>query len=190
MKEKMETDILTREAEKILPPEAVSLIKIEALNLHNEIATIQVKNETQYKRAVELGTANKRVLNRIEEFRKLIVKPFNDQIKNVNRMFKGIASRFEANDEKLRNAVGQYQASRVKTESIQNVQTETGRATIQERWDYEITDEKLIPREWLIPDEIKIGRAVRSGTVQEIPGVKIFKKKVTAFVVEGEKNGN
>ena len=176
-------EVITKEAEAILPPDAVSLIKGEGFHLTREIVGIKVTNEENYKKAVELGTANKRVLNQIEAFRKAIVQPFNDQVKKINGMFKAIASRFEENDSKLRNALLIYQNGRKKTETIQNVNTDTGRATIQERWDYEIVEPNLIPREYLMPDETKIGRAVRAGVLAELPGVKIFKRKVTAFAV-------
>ena len=45
-------------------------------------------------------------------------------------------------------------------------------------WKYEITNEALIPREYLMPDESKIGRvarAMKDKTV--IPGVKVFSTK-------------
>jgi hypothetical protein len=179
----MDTEtLIPKEAEAILPVDAVNLIKGEGYHITKSVTALKVTNEDQYRQAVELGTANKRVLNNIESFRKAIVKPINDQVKNINGMFKQIATRFQKNDELLRTGIFRYQSSRKKTESIQNVNTDTGRATIQERWDYEIEDESLIPRKWLCPDETKIGRAVRSGTIEKIPGVKIFKKKVTAFV--------
>ena len=175
-------EVLPQDAQEILTPEAISLIKGEGYHLTKEIAAIKVTNETAYVKAVELGTANKKVLNQIESFRKAIVKPFNDQIKNINSMFKKISEKFEINDAKIRKAIETYQNSRKKTETIQNVNTEVGRATIQERFDYDILNADLVPREWCCPDVTRIGRAVRSGAISEIPGVKIFKRKVTAFV--------
>lgn len=51
--------------------------------------------------------------------------------------------------------------------------------TLSKVWKYEITDEKLIPREYLTIDESKIGRVVKahSGTIQ-IPGVRIYAEDV------------
>ncbi len=48
-----------------------------------------------------------------------------------------------------------------------------------EIWDFEIIDIREIPREYLTPDYAKIRAMVRAtkGTL-EIPGVKIFKKKI------------
>ena len=164
---------ITKEIEEALPPEAIGILKGEGYHLTKSIAAIKVTNEEAYKEAVELGTANKKVLNQIETFRKAIVKPFNDQIKRINDMFKTLAARFAGNDEKIRAAIERYQAGRKQTETIQNVQTGTGRATIQERWAYEILDGDLVPREWCCPDETKIGREVRAGLRQELPGLKI-----------------
>lgn len=42
-------------------------------------------------------------------------------------------------------------------------------------WDFEIVNEAEIPREWLMPNESKIGKQVRaSGDTVLIPGVRIF----------------
>lgn len=41
---------------------------------------------------------------------------------------------------------------------------------------YEILDESLLPREYLMPDRGKIWEAVRSG-VKEIPGCRIWEEK-------------
>lgn len=178
----METvEIIDSEQEKILTPEAVSLIKGEGYHITSEVTALVVKNETQYLRAVELGTANARVLKQIEAFRKAIVQPFNDQVKRINGMFKTISERFQSNDEKVRKLILSYQNGRAKTESIQNVETDVGRATITERWTYEIIDANLVPRDYCCPDEKRIGQLVRGGALRELPGVKIWKEKTTAF---------
>ena len=49
------------------------------------------------------------------------------------------------------------------------------------RWDFEITDMNLIPREWFVLDESKIGKfaSATKGTVS-IPGIRIFPVKKLA----------
>jgi hypothetical protein len=43
------------------------------------------------------------------------------------------------------------------------------------RWKFEITDEKLIPRRYLTPNLVQIGKEVRaSGDMLNIPGIKIY----------------
>jgi hypothetical protein len=45
----------------------------------------------------------------------------------------------------------------------------------RENWQYRIVDEKLIPREYLCPDEKKIGKIVKAnGTKTNIPGIEVF----------------
>jgi len=54
--------------------------------------------------------------------------------------------------------------------------TETGAAgTVKKPWDFEIENESLIPREYLMPNEKFIRAAVTSGK-RVIPGVRIFEK--------------
>lgn len=48
-------------------------------------------------------------------------------------------------------------------------------------WDFEIVDAKLIPRQYLVPDLIAIGKAVRWAKDQaEIPGVRVIERKTIA----------
>jgi len=49
----------------------------------------------------------------------------------------------------------------------------------REEWQFEIENENLIPREFLIPDEKKIRKYIKAmGETAKIPGVKIFKTKI------------
>ena len=45
-------------------------------------------------------------------------------------------------------------------------------------WKFRLKDEKLIPREYLVPDEVKIGKMVRAteGKI-EIPGIEVYQEK-------------
>jgi regulator of protease activity HflC (stomatin/prohibitin superfamily) len=55
-----------------------------------------------------------------------------------------------------------------------SVATEAGsKVTFRRTVHFEIADEMLVPREYLIPDERKIGAAVRAG-VDPIPGVRVW----------------
>ena len=48
-------------------------------------------------------------------------------------------------------------------------------------WKFEILDATKIPREYLVPDEVKIGRVVRAlGQATNIPGVRVYAKESTA----------
>ena len=55
--------------------------------------------------------------------------------------------------------------------------TEAG-LTVREDWKFSIVDAALIPREYLIPDEKKIGRIVRAmKDATNIPGVRVYAEK-------------
>jgi hypothetical protein len=55
-----------------------------------------------------------------------------------------------------------------------SVATEAGsRVTFRRTVHFEIVDETLVPREYLIPDERKIGAAARAG-IGPIPGVRVW----------------
>ena len=56
--------------------------------------------------------------------------------------------------------------------------TEEGSASQRHDWDFEIEDYLKLPREFLVPDEKAIRRAVRAGR-REIPGCRIFEKMTT-----------
>jgi hypothetical protein len=54
-------------------------------------------------------------------------------------------------------------------------------ATMKTTWDFEIVNEALIPRQYLMPDTVKIGRKVRDLKGQaNIPGVKVIESKSMA----------
>lgn len=48
------------------------------------------------------------------------------------------------------------------------------RNTVRQDWKYEIVDASKIPYEYLMPDTAKLTKAVRSGGVREIAGLRIY----------------
>jgi hypothetical protein len=58
----------------------------------------------------------------------------------------------------------------------------TAGLTVREDWKFSIVDHNLIPREYMIPDEKKIGRIVRAMKDQtNIPGVRAYAEKGVAI---------
>jgi hypothetical protein len=50
--------------------------------------------------------------------------------------------------------------------------------TLREDWKFQVIDKSLLPREYLIPDEVKIGRVVRAlKSEAKIPGVRVWSEK-------------
>lgn len=51
----------------------------------------------------------------------------------------------------------------------------------RESWEFEIADASLLPRNYLLPDMMKIGQVVRAMKHDtKIPGVKVFKRQIVA----------
>lgn len=59
------------------------------------------------------------------------------------------------------------------------IRQDSGTVTFREVKDVEIEDESKLPREYLIPDAVKIRKMALAGV--EIPGVKVITKKVPSF---------
>lgn len=71
---------------------------------------------------------------------------------------------------------------RIQAESVQVVVpiiastvTQTAGISGRKNWKFEITDENAIPRKYLVPDMVKIGKQVRAcGDTIAIPGIRIY----------------
>lgn len=178
----METKVeilLDAEVEQNLTPEAVGLIKTEGFKLTQQITGLKVSNRDQYEKACEFGIANSSILKRIEALKKAVLMPLDVEKKRIAEAFDKAMSIFSANDEHIRKALGGYQG-KVDVENIKTIHTPFGRATVQERKDWEVENREAIPQEYFKLDEAKIGRIVRAGGI--IPGIKVTTEHSTAFV--------
>lgn len=61
-----------------------------------------------------------------------------------------------------------------------SIQSSVGKSTERITWKFEIVDANKIPREYMIPDEMKIRGVVKVG-IREIPGVRIYEHRETVF---------
>lgn len=101
--------------------------------------------------------------------------------------------RKEAEDQKLADAIAAEDAGDLEeAEAILSEETEapvvelqkqtpklSGGPVYRENWTFEIEDETKIPREFLVPDNVKIGQVVRAMKSQtKIPGIRAFSRRV------------
>lgn len=61
------------------------------------------------------------------------------------------------------------------------IKTDDAKMVARKSWTFEIEDETKIPRKYLKVDEVAIGKAVRSGGIREIKGVKIYQEENFGF---------
>lgn len=170
---------------EVIPAEKRSFLKREASDLSEQIEQAQIKNRESYESALGLALANKWMLSQIEAWEEAFIRPFAEALAAQRKRFSALKGVLESNDETIRKKLKGYQG-RVDISAIKTIHVQDyGRVTIQERNDFEVIDESLVPREYLKVDEAKIGRAVRAGLVKdgEIPGVRVKKELTTAFVL-------
>lgn len=132
-------------------------------------------------------------------------KPFIDTLIKAESEVKGKMEAYETGQEKLRLA----EEERLRRLQEKKFARETAKAEkkgvetppppppikvekeqvsgyqVRKVWDFEITDIKKIPAEYLIPDEKKIRKVVSAG-LREIPGVRIFEKTISAVLQNKE----
>ena len=134
-----------------------------------------------------------------------LAKSFQERLKQVEDVLKGKIVQFEARAEIERRKA--EQAAQKAAEKIQReldaeaeaagvapvkvdvqvapeapkvTRTSEGSSHIQKRWKFKITDDSLVPRQYLSPDEKLIKAAVDQG-IREIPGVDIFQDSTVAI---------
>lgn len=191
---KKEVEIVP-EVESMLDRAQLTEIEKHQNTISKEVAEIKVTSKETYDTACHLGIQNKHRLTQIENLRVAIVKPIKDHLKKIDQFFNGLKKPFEENDSTLRTKLLKYQTSLKKPEAIKNRHIDDGsRATISMVMKFEVTDEKLVPREYLCVDESKIGREVRARAAgvmdknekgeitSKIPGVRIWEEPSTSFV--------
>ena len=57
-----------------------------------------------------------------------------------------------------------------------SIKGDSGSTSVRKTWTFEVTDETLVPREYLVVDEGVISLAIRKG-IRDIPGVRIFQQE-------------
>ena len=175
------------------------------------IAKKDITDQGTYDRAAEAVRSVKGLLKEIDEtFNEMIQKAhelhktalakkakYADPLKAMEKTLKSKMTKWIAEQERIRaEEEARIRAARAKeeeelrlmgitdapVEAVKVEEVKTSGITYQTRWDYEIEDPALIPREYLIPDEKKIGALVRAmKDTTNIPGIKVIQNK-TAVV--------
>jgi hypothetical protein len=153
-----------------------------------------------------IATAKKEVDSR----RRFFVDPLNQQVKNINDLFRSYSAPLVEADRIVRNKVLAYQAEEARRvaeqqqkaleeaskhaseefvpiiveEPEKTVRSGAGSATTRRVWTFKIVDPSKVPDEYKVIDEKKIAAVVKAG-VRNIPGVEIY--LTSSLVVTGRK---
>lgn len=175
----------------------------EAVELRNKLKALKSEIEASYKPIIEQAyRAHKEAISKMNEH----LKPVEEALAKVNNALALYQKRVE--DEARAKALAEMEKQKREEEernlrlaetlsklglqeeaekmiskevvvSVEIDKPKLAGVSFMEVWDFEITDEKAIPREYLTPDTKKIGQVVRAtkGTL-EISGIRIYSRKV------------
>ena len=171
--------------------------------------TVTINSDQEYRTAGELLLALKERIKHLDAKRKSFVQPLNKVVRELNALFKPPLDAYKGAEATLKRAMGAYtlkaeqERQRALAEAAQVAQTQNTQSFMQlmqtanayaapeakgthtrDVWRFQVTDENALPREFLRPDEGKIGEHVRRlGDAANIPGVRVWKE--TTIVARG-----
>lgn len=178
----------------------VSKAEIAANNL-------EIKTKEDLVPATELLGKIKSVGKIIKDKKEGMTKPINEALKNIRSFFSPVELQFnnaetivkrkmeifnnaerlkaikktEVIEKKVEEGKMSFDKAVEKIESItpdRKVETESGAVQFRTIKEVIIEDEKLIPREYLVVDTVKVRKVALAGV--EIPGVKVVEKQIVA----------
>jgi hypothetical protein len=186
----------------------VALVKGQATKALAAANDLVIANDQDLPVATELLAKIKQVGKLIKERKEEITKPLNAALVSARELFKPIETSHAEAEAIIKRKVLSYQdkveteraaaaakiAARVekgtmrtdtamrKMDDLQEVQTKTSTAsgTVSTRTikKVRIINPELLPRDYLLPDNVKINRAALFGVV--IPGVEVYEEKTLA----------
>lgn len=180
----------------------IELIKQEVDEFLYDYQDVKITTANEYTGAGDLLKQLQLKVKKVEEKRKEYTKPLDDLKKKIMDDFRQITDPLEQfitdvkvkmtdwyrleqkrkdEEQKKIEAEALAQAkvenkSEVVVPVVNDIKTQRGdvaTTTVKKVWKWELIDAQKIPREYLCPDPVKIGEAIRSG-VREIEGVRIY----------------
>jgi hypothetical protein len=162
--------------------EAISSDLVGFTKENEDISVSDAESETMA--CTALGNIKSR-LDKIEYWRKFFTKPLNDQVKQINNMFKMQKGPLEILNVGIRKKVADFnreqqakiEASKEIVEVAEpTIRTEAGKVTKKKVWKWEIEDLEVLRKshpELFTLNEKLLNDLVRAGS-REIQGVRIF----------------
>lgn len=186
----------------------LSVMKGFVSKLEKQAQSITISSADEHKKAIDLVAVLKETGSKIKNKKESITKPINEALKNIRSMFKPIEDQFESAEEIIKTKLIDYtrkvnEEARKKEQAIANrvekgtlkVETaerkmgeiekvekttkgEKGEVQIRMIKKVRIEDETKIPREYLVPDMVKIRKDALGG--KEIAGIVVYEEESLA----------
>jgi hypothetical protein len=183
---------------QIVPASELATIRSSYVDLVANAGHLAIKKATDEDTAYNILKTIAAKKKEIEKRRKEITKPLNASLKATNALFKEVTAPLVEADGILREKIlafqriqqekadkemerrekiqASHEARGHETHEIAEVEPDVGVSTVTKRWTYKVINEKLIPRKYLIPHPVAIGKAIRNGE-REIAGLEIYQEE-------------
>jgi hypothetical protein len=177
----------------------------------NKFQVKKIQNDNELEKASRFLLDIRSYKIKIQEKKNSILKPLNEAVKNIRNLFAPVEKNLENAEFLIKKEIEKYQlekeakaekekqkiAEKVESGKIsfekaiekiekieevpKNIQSENGRIDFRMVKRVVIENPELLPREYLIPDEVKIRRDALSG--KEIPGVRVYEEKISVVKI-------
>jgi uncharacterized protein with gpF-like domain len=190
----LHAEIAAREPENQLQELQAEHKELEAALLLVQEFSIATQDDVAF--AEESRALTKGQWKTYESKRTKATKPFNEGLREVNSWFKPVQAALKAMEQEWNKKLKEFkvqqeqeqarliEAAREAEEPAEIRETliaaaeapiQTTTTTFVDRWVFEVTDPKAVPREYLMPDEKKIGGVVAAMKDEtNIPGVRAW----------------
>lgn len=187
----------------------IELVKKEVDEFLYEYQEVKITTSDEYTGAGDLVKQVENKIKKVEEKRKEYTKPLDDLKKTIMADFKQISEPLEkfvnevrgkmlswykedqirkdaeqkAIEEKAMEEAKKNKQSEVIVPIVNDIKTQRGdvsTTTVKKIWKWEITDESLVPREYLCVNGPAITQAIRDG-VKTIEGLRIYQEESIAI---------
>jgi len=186
----------------------ITVLKGQVSKLENQANAVKITTQEEYTIAIDLVSKLKETGSKIKNTKESITKPLNEALKNARNLFSPIEDQFEKAETIIKGKISAYKqkvdaevkakedaiAKKVeagtmkietaerKIENIERVEQTTkgkiGEVQFRIIKKVRITDESLLPRNYLVPDMVAIRRDALGGTV--ISGVEVYNEEIIA----------
>ena len=145
----------------------------------------EVTCEDTAKQALSYSLQARKLKNQIEDSRKEIVRPHIDFQKAVMKFAKDFNEKLDSIETGLQKKIQSWMEAQKENpfSMVDELEVEDGKITVKKNWDFEVQDEREVPREYMQVDAGAIEKAIKNG-VRKIPGVKIFSYESTQMRVK------
>ncbi len=143
----------------------------------------EVEDDASSAYAMNLIVELKNLLEAIDDQRKIFTEPLQEYIKRVTRFSKALTTPLQACFDELKTRITAYQLSQIDTSQKRksfSVYQDGARLWIKMKRRIKVVDPKLVPQEFLSPDEELLQAALDAGA-SEIPGCEVVEEITPAL---------